>query len=80
MSAQTLDADERDGVLATAIEHANARTASLPLAQICAKSSAKAPFIPLRENTFFANSHRKFSSLGLRCDFRSEHATNILLS
>jgi hypothetical protein len=53
---------------------------SLSLAQICAKSSSKAPFVTLRENIFFADSHRNFSSLGLRCDFRSDRATSIYVS
>src|SRR5690242_20698420 len=49
-SAQMLDGDERDRVLAAAIEHANARTTSLRLAQICAKSPSKAPFVTPGEN------------------------------
>jgi hypothetical protein len=80
MSAQTLDADERDGILAAAIESAIVRIASSSLAQICAKSPSKARFVPLRENIFFANLHRNVSSLGLRCDFRSDRATSIYVS
>jgi hypothetical protein len=80
MSAQMLDADERDRVLAAAIESAVVRIASLSLAQICAKSSSKASLVALRENIFFANSHRDFSSLGLRCDFRGDGATSIYVS
>jgi hypothetical protein len=80
MSAQTLDADERDRVLAAAIEHANVPRAALRVARICAKSPSNALFVTLRENIFFQNSPPHFSSLGLRCDFRSERATSIFVS
>jgi hypothetical protein len=63
MFAQTLDADERDGVLATAIESAIVRMALVSLAQICAKSPSMAPFVAPRENKCFANLHRDFSLL-----------------
>jgi hypothetical protein len=79
MPEQTLDADKLDGVLAAAIDSAILRIASLSLAQICAKPSSKAPFVALRENIFFTNLHRTFSSLGIRCDFRSDRATSIFL-
>jgi hypothetical protein len=80
VSAQTLDVNERDCVLASAIDFAIVRIPSLSLAQICAKSFSKLLSVTLRENIFFANSHRNFSSLGLRCDFRSDRATSIFLS
>jgi hypothetical protein len=80
VSAQTLDTDERDCVLAAAIKSAIVRIASLPLAQICAKSSSKVLFAASRENIFSANLHRNFSSLGLRCDFRGDRATSIFVS
>jgi hypothetical protein len=53
------------------------RMSSLSLAQICAKPLPKVISAALGENIFFANSHRNFSSLGLRSDFRSDHATSI---
>jgi hypothetical protein len=80
VSAQTLDTDERDCVLAAAIKSAIVRIASLPLAQICAKSPSKALSVASRANIFFANSHRNFFSLGLRCDFRGGRATSIFSS
>jgi hypothetical protein len=80
VSAQTLDTDERDRLLAAAIKSAIVRMGSLRLAQICAKSPSKPPFVTPRENIFFANSRRNFSSLGLRCDFRSDRATSICVS
>jgi hypothetical protein len=49
----------------------------LPLAQICAKSLSKVLSVAFRENIFFANLHRNFSSFGLRCDFRGDRATSI---
>jgi hypothetical protein len=77
VSAQTLDSDERDCLLAAAIKSAIARMASLSLAQICAKSPSNAPLVVSLENIFFAHLHRNFSSFGLRCDFRGERATSI---
>jgi hypothetical protein len=77
VSAQTLDTDERDCVLAAAIEPAIVRMASLSLAQICAKSTSQARLAALLENIFFANLPRNSSSLGLRCDFRGDRATSI---
>jgi hypothetical protein len=52
MSAQTLDFGERYCVLQPSIESATLRTASLSLAQICAKSPWKPLFVALRENIF----------------------------
>jgi hypothetical protein len=77
VSAQTLDTDERDCVLAAAIKCPVVRMVSLPLAQICAKSLSKVLSVAFRENIFFANLHRNFSSFGLRCDFRGDRATSI---
>jgi hypothetical protein len=65
MSAQTLGVDKRDCVLAAAIEHANVRRASLPLAQICAKSFSKALLVAHRENIFLPNRIATF----LRLDY-----------
>jgi hypothetical protein len=77
VSSQTLNVENRYHVLADAIECAIVRIASLPLAQICAKSPSEVLSVASRENIFFANLHRNFSSLGLRCDFRSDRATSI---
>jgi hypothetical protein len=77
MSAQTLDADECDCARVAAIQCAIVPTASLSLAQICAKSPSKVPSVVSLENIFFANLHRNLSTLGLRCDFRGDHATSI---
>jgi hypothetical protein len=77
VSTQTFNTDERDCVLAAAIKSAIVRMASLALAQICARSPSNMLSAALRENIFFANFHRNFSSLGLRCDFRGDRATSI---
>jgi hypothetical protein len=55
VSAQTLDVDNCDRARADAIDSAIVRIASLPLAQICAKSSPKLLSVASRENIFFSN-------------------------